>query len=77
MKLAVRKEEGSIPGGGFHYMLHPLAMNSEFECAVFAQMGYIIFEVPDDKGAQLIKAACAALSHQLEVAVFADANESV
>lgn len=40
-------------------------------------MGHIIIEVPDTKGEQLIKAACAALQHQMEVAVFTDAAESL
>ncbi len=77
MKLAVRKEEGSIPGAGFHYNLHPIEMRNDLETEIFQRMGYIIIEVPEKKGAQLIKAACAALSHQIEVAVFADAAESI
>lgn len=77
VKLAVRKEEGRIPGGGFHYMLHPMIMESDFEAECFERMGHVIIEVPKEKGEQLVKAACAALAHQMEVAVFTDAAESL
>lgn len=52
-------------------------MRDEFEVACYRQMGNIIIEVPDDKGEQLLSAAKAALAHQLEIAVFADAAESL
>lgn len=68
MKLAVRKEEGSIPGGGFYYMLHPLSMKSDVEAAIMEQTGHVIIEVSDDHGVRLLASACAALSHQVEVA---------
>lgn len=77
MKLAVRKEEGRIPGGGFHYMLHPMAMTNDFEAECFKRMGHVIVEVPNDKGEQLLKAGRAALAHQMEIAVFTDAAEEI
>lgn len=77
MKIAIRKEEGGIPGSGYHYMAHPIPMRDEFEANCFKLMGHIIIEVPDNKGEQLLMAAKAALAHQLEIAVFADAAESI
>lgn len=76
MKLAVRTEESSIPGGGFHYMLHPIQIRDELEAAVFEQIGHEIIEVPDDHGARLLDAARAALQHQLEVAALTERSRS-
>jgi hypothetical protein len=76
MKLAVMKDESSrVPGGGYHYNLHPFEMRDEFECKVYQQMGYIIIEVEDLRGKELIKQAKDALNHQVNVAVLADAAE--
>lgn len=72
MKLAVRKEPGSIPGSGFHYMLHPFIMQSDVEAAIFDSMGYHIIEVETDKGERLLKQAQAALNHQIEIAVITE-----
>lgn len=71
-RLAVRKDEGSIVGGGFHYMLHPIVMHSVQEEGVFALMGYSIIEVEDAFATDLITAARAALKHQVEVACLVD-----
>jgi hypothetical protein len=68
MKLAVRKEPGTVPGGGFHYMLHLMAMESDAQAAVFEMIGYQITEVGDDEGARLLRDAGKALFHQVEVA---------
>jgi hypothetical protein len=75
MKLAVRKEPGHIPGGGFHYMLFPMKMESDFHAHAFALMGYIIVETSEEDGERLLKEARAALKHQCEVALMADAAE--
>jgi hypothetical protein len=72
MKLAVRKEEGAIPGGGFHYMLHPMKMTSEFEAEMYRLMGYIIIEVPETIGEEYLDQARQALRHQLEIAHLAE-----
>jgi len=68
MLLAVMKAEGHIPGGGYHYMLHPIALNNVEESKIFKLMGYIILEVPDEKGKRLIIEANNAIIHQVEVA---------
>jgi hypothetical protein len=68
IKLAVRKEEGRLPGGGFHYMLHPFAMTSDQETMVFEMMGHVIIEVPSHDAVRLLKEAVAALNHQVQVA---------
>lgn len=75
MKLAVKKEEGRVPGGGFHYMTHPMAMHDDFEAECYARMGYVIIEVSQEVGEKLIKGAGAALGHQMEVAYHADKAE--
>jgi hypothetical protein len=80
MKLAVmygKDTSGKVPMGGYHYMLMPVKLENEQQAQIYEMMGHIIIEVPDNKGEQLIKAACAAISHQLEVAVFADAAEKL
>lgn len=68
MRLAVKKDPGSVVGGGFHYMLHPIAMRDLFEEGVYRQMGYIILQVDDQKGERMLAEASKALCHQLEVA---------
>lgn len=68
MKLAVRKDEGSVPGGGYHYNVHPMKMRDDFEAAVYQQMGYVIIDIHDHDGTKLITDARLALKHQLEVA---------
>lgn len=68
MILAVRKDVGGIPGGGFHYMLHPFAMADEREAQIFQMMGYNIIYVTISKGEELLKEAIAALNHQLDIA---------
>lgn len=75
MKLAVRKEPGSVPGGGFHYMLFPMKMESDAQCEIFKLMGHIIIEVAEEIGEALLQAAIAALNHQIQVAVLTDAAE--
>jgi hypothetical protein len=68
MKLAVRKDVGSVPGGGFHYMLHPMKMQSDQEAEIFNLMGHTIIEVDEERGEGLLKSAIAALNHQIDVA---------
>ncbi len=72
MTLAVRKEPTSVPGGGFHYALHPIAVESGAQAAVFELMGYIIIEVDEAVGERLLRHAISALEHQIEVAVLAE-----
>jgi hypothetical protein len=69
--LAVRKEEGRIPGGGFHYLTHPIAI-PEVEIMLWNLMGYELIEVDDEKGTRLLKEATVALRHQVEVAYLID-----
>lgn len=76
MLLAVRKEEGRIPGGGFHYLLMPMQIESDFQAECFRLMGHIIIEVPDQEGERLIKDAGKSIHHQCEVAVYTDAAEA-
>lgn len=68
VKLAVKKEPGAVPFSGYHYMLHPFKMSSDYEAAVFKQIGYIIVEVDEATANRLTAEACAALNHQVEVA---------
>ncbi len=68
MLVAVRKEEGSIPGTGFHYLMYPIKFTNEMEPKFFELMGYIVFEVNDELGEELLRQARAALSHQVQVA---------
>lgn len=72
IKLAVRKEEGSIPGGGYHYMLHPMAMTSKEEAEIFALMGHVILEVDRCQGERLLDDARVALRNQCQVAVLTE-----
>lgn len=75
MKLAVRKDEGSIPGAGFHYMLMPLRLegpNKVADADILALTGHVIIEVSDEVGERLLKEAVAALNHQVEVATLAE-----
>lgn len=67
MQLAVRKDVGGVPGGGFHYMLHPIAMGPH-EGEIFALMGYHIIDVGPARGARLLAESVAALRSQIEVA---------
>jgi hypothetical protein len=71
VKLAVRKMEGSIPGGGFHYLLHPFEV-PEREAPLWSGMGYELVDVEDTKGERLLGEAREALRHQLEVAYLVD-----
>lgn len=76
MKLAVKKEPGAIPGSGFHYMTFPMAMGEMGTVPEFFElMGYIIIEVPDERGKELLEQARAALKHQVEIAYIADKAE--
>lgn len=68
MKIAVKKEVGSVPGGGFHYMLHPIKMQGDFEAQIYEQIGYIVFDVIDSEGERMLLEAGSALKAQLEVA---------
>jgi len=74
--LAVKKDEGSVPMGGFHYMLHPIEMRSPEEAQIFQFMGYVIVEVDAAWGKKLVAEAHAALAHQVQVAVLVDGPES-
>lgn len=67
MKLAIKKDEGSIPGAGYHYMLHPFRL-PEAEAPLWAAMGYQVVEVDQERGERLLAEAGAALRHQVEVA---------
>lgn len=68
MILAVRKEEGSVPGGGFHYMLHPMEITPQ-ERPIWELMRYVVFEVEEEKGKRLLDGARKALANQMEVAL--------
>lgn len=72
MKLAVRKDEGSVPGGGFHYFLHPIEMQSNVEAQLFGVMGYVLIEVEEERGKALLTEAREALRHQVDVAYLVD-----
>lgn len=72
MKLAVKKDEGSIPGCGFHYMLHPFPFEDEKQAELWGLMGYHIVEVEAEKGERLLREARDALRHQIEVAFLVD-----
>lgn len=73
VKLAVMKAPGHIPGGGFHYMLHPMKMTCEAEASIFELMGYNIIEVDEETADRLIKSAMLAINHQVEIAYLAEA----
>lgn len=73
MKIAIRKDTlGSVPMGGFIYMTHPIAMKDENEASTFALMGYIIAEVEDKLGQDILNDAFKALNHQVNIAVIAE-----
>jgi hypothetical protein len=67
MKLAIKKDEGSIPGGGFHYMLHPFEVQDR-EADFWKAIGYVVVDVSEEKGKRLLQEAGEALRHQVEVA---------
>lgn len=69
MKIAIKKDEGNIPGGGYHYMTFPVPMETQgMHSVAFKMMGYEIIEVDDVLGEKIIKEARQALAHQVEVA---------
>lgn len=69
MKLAVKKDTSAEnPLAGYHYMLMPVLMESDQMAALWALMGHTIIEVDEERGLRLLKAAGAALQHQVEVA---------
>lgn len=70
--LAVRKDQGSVIGGGFHYMLHPIELKDEFEAECFQMMGHDVFLVKKSIGERLLKSAREALRHQIEVATLTE-----
>lgn len=73
MKLAIKIDSsGNYPGGGFHYMLHPMAMRSDREADIFRWMGHTIIEVSDEQGVRLLDSAGAALNHQIEIAILCE-----
>lgn len=72
VKLAVRKDEGSVPGGGYHYCLFPKVIENDVEAQMFRMMGFILIEVPNDQADRLLAEAGAALRHQVEIAVLAE-----
>jgi hypothetical protein len=69
--LAIRKEEGRIPGGGFHYLTHPIEIPAP-EAPLWDLMGYELIELDREKGERLLREASAALVHQVEVAYLID-----
>lgn len=75
MFLAIKKEEGSIKGAGFHFMMHPFRMNGREQVDIYKLMGYHIVQVPDERGEKLLEDAKVALSHQVEVAFLVDGPE--
>jgi hypothetical protein len=77
VKLAAKKDGGELQGmGGYHYMLHPIAIGdgdgTTREPEFWTLIGYHVIEVDEVKGARLLKEAAAALSHQIEVAFLVD-----
>lgn len=76
MKLAVKKALGEIPGSGYHYLLMPKRMENEQEHQLWAAMGFLIIEVDEKKGMELIEDACAALRHQIEIAFLTEEQNS-
>lgn len=70
--VAIRKDEGSIPGSGFHYMMMPMKMESPFQAYTYSRMGFKILELEDDIAERLLKESNAALVHQIEVANFTE-----
>jgi len=77
VKLAIRKEEGRIPGGGFHYFLAPHQELGEQDARLWAALGWIVVEVDQARGERLLSEAGGALRHQFEIARLADAAEAV
>ena len=53
-------------------MLHPIRLESEAHAEIFKLMGYCVIEVGDERGEQLLRDACAALKHQVEIAYLVD-----
>jgi hypothetical protein len=72
MKLAVKKEEGRIPGGGFHYLLIPKRMESPEEAEIWEFTGHVIIDVPSEVGERLLKESGQRLKHEVEVAHYAE-----
>jgi hypothetical protein len=72
MKLAINKEEGRILEDGFRYSLFPKVMDNLIESAMLQEMGYILIEVTDEKGNQLLKQARLALMHQVEISILTE-----
>ena len=68
MRIAVKKDEGSVPGGVFHYMLHPNAMATDGEAAIFHAIGYHVLSVNNLTGERLLKEARETMRHQVEIA---------
>lgn len=71
MKLAIKKEEGSVPGGGFHYMLHPFEVDQPAD--FWRQIGYVVVDVPEEQGQRLLQEARQAMRYQLEIAYLCEA----
>lgn len=75
MKLAIRREIGSVPGGGYHYFLFPAALDVEplnMQSEHLKMVGHIIIEVDDKRGEELLADSRIALKHQCEIAILAD-----
>ncbi len=72
MKLAVSKTPSHIPGGGFHYQLMPLKIDSEDAAKLWHLMGHEIIEVKDEVADRLIDMAKSALVHQVEIALLVE-----
>ena len=71
MKLAIKKRADILPDN-FHYFLHPIPFQNDFEPQLFSQMGYIIVDVDDETGNRMLEESRSSLRHQLEVAHLAE-----
>lgn len=71
MKLAVKKEPGSIPLAGYHYYVIPIELSDD-QAALFELTGHIIIEIENTVGQRIVEDACKALRHQCEIANFAE-----
>lgn len=67
MRLAIKKEHGRLPMGGFDYLLMPQAIQPDEE-HFYTGMGFQLITVTDEQGTRLIQEAKRALQHQTEIA---------
>lgn len=75
MLIAVKKEEGSIPGGGFHYMTLPKPLEGYQLAMMWRAMGWEVIDVDDAIGKQIIEGAEKALAHHWMVAQLVDGKD--